>query len=780
MSLRSTSLGHDSSGSVHSSGEGKPIDDGYHEDEEEEEEEEEEEDDIEDDPPIFSSQVAVRKQFPPAVSSEDDDEEEGEKESLPANRRSASSLAKSRIRVESAIDQRRKDKRVVAVPESAHPEQPPSPPHHCPFQPPFNDNFPPCTRKDLNGNYIYDCYLPDPAPGFHQLADFEGKVEDLRASAWRERIAGEKRIADAVLGEEGRDLGRGLVRVVGLKRKIREEEVERREGGRGKRVKIGNEGEWAKQEDDDKISQSGRGRKGQRGKSLRLPPNHWTAWPMKPEDVPREWDRRRWDQAADDKPQPQAQTSRTLTREQMAVKQVKILEEVIIATFLKQAKEAFNKRDWEDSDPEQDPDLAAGETVEAHPKKPTVMADDDLARKILKPSVGGIFGKIDALLAGLRHQRAAYAGRLIMDSEGRAFQRRRRVSRSVSRVSTRKPMTKRKKKKKKGKGKGRMKSRSRSQSRKPSSEKRGKESRFVSGRSDDDDEVEDDGSGEDRGRQRVSISTRTRSKSRASGSKAPQASHLHPHPEHEESNGSLSSPADSTFADPSSSRSSSSSSSTASHQEGPTQSLDFSDQSPSPKARPLSTSQAPSRPPRDRKREPRSLSSRAPSLASITTTGQQPNLPRVRVQPRDWRDVLGVAGMVGWDGGVIGRASERLEGLLGERMEGLGGDGFGGEEDEEDEEEDDEEDDDEEDDDEEEEDDDDEDDDDEEEEEEAGEGEEREEREEHTNDDQESDKPIRSTTTRISPNSNHSATASEESPEISDGESSDQSHNSIT
>ncbi|KAI9659728.1 MAG: hypothetical protein M1831_003626 [Alyxoria varia] len=61
-----------------------------------------------------------------------------------------------------------------------------------------------------------------------------------------------------------------------------------------------------------------------------------------------------------------------------------------------------------------------------------------------------------------------------------------------------------------------------------------------------------------------------------------------------------------------------------------------------------------------------SNSSRAPS--SIASFNQRYS-KHARPRPRDWSEVLGTAALIGWDADVVKRAAQRCENLLGERME---------------------------------------------------------------------------------------------------------------
>ena len=161
---------------------------------------------------------------------------------------------------------------------------------------------------------------------------------------------------------------------------------------------------------------------------------------MRADEVPREEEGKKWE---DDNPFPRPPPSRP-------PRPSDLLGELLVARVLQKAKERFEARDWEpdesQSQAEQSADMASdtpdprtrkksrkstwtrsrhstgsiidtismGEIIDTvgpeKALKPVFIADDDLATKILHPSIRHILSKLDALLLGLHRARASYAG----------------------------------------------------------------------------------------------------------------------------------------------------------------------------------------------------------------------------------------------------------------------------------------------------------------------------------------------------------------------------------
>lgn len=121
-----------------------------------------------------------------------------------------------------------------------------------------------------------------------------------------------------------------------------------------------------------------------------IPPRVWTAWPLALEAVPREQEERKWVEAV--MPPPPYIVRPKLPGD--------ILRELLEAEVLRRARLKFAKRAWADTDDEDDGN-------EPTNMKPVIMADDERASKILKPTIHTILGRLDALLMGLHSARNA-------------------------------------------------------------------------------------------------------------------------------------------------------------------------------------------------------------------------------------------------------------------------------------------------------------------------------------------------------------------------------------
>lgn len=155
-------------------------------------------------------------------------------------------------------------------------------------------------------------------------------------------------------------------------------------------------------------------KRGEDGKPLWHPKDHWTAWPMAAEDVPREEERfgepSEW--WGDD----------GTFKVQEAWRPTQEMEEEIAALMMRKAKEDFkNARDCspgdfdveeagesdvemaETSDDEKGEDTLSAPSQEAvdDSEEPVMLADDETAAEILQPMVNDIMSKLDDLLRGL-------------------------------------------------------------------------------------------------------------------------------------------------------------------------------------------------------------------------------------------------------------------------------------------------------------------------------------------------------------------------------------------
>ncbi|KAK4694176.1 DNA (cytosine-5)-methyltransferase 1, partial [Lecanoromycetidae sp. Uapishka_2] len=121
------------------------------------------------------------------------------------------------------------------------------------------------------------------------------------------------------------------------------------------------------------------------------PPKVWTAWPLPPKYVPREDDERQWeDKEASSKPKPMKPRMPGET-----------LRELLVAQVLRKAKERFAAREWEEEDDDDD------DGKESTGLRPVILADDEQAMEILRPSIQHVLKNIDTVLMGLHIARSA-------------------------------------------------------------------------------------------------------------------------------------------------------------------------------------------------------------------------------------------------------------------------------------------------------------------------------------------------------------------------------------
>ncbi len=146
-----------------------------------------------------------------------------------------------------------------------------------------------------------------------------------------------------------------------------------------------------------------------------VPPRVWTAWPLAPEAVPREQEQRKWAEAII-LPLPY------IVRPKLPGD---ILRELLEAEVLRKARLKFTNRAWADIDEDGN---------EPTNLRPVVMADDERASKILRPTIHTILARLDALLMGLH---SASNASLAFDDSGNESQSQTRV-RSVSQPRSRK------------------------------------------------------------------------------------------------------------------------------------------------------------------------------------------------------------------------------------------------------------------------------------------------------------------------------------------------------
>lgn len=149
-------------------------------------------------------------------------------------------------------------------------------------------------------------------------------------------------------------------------------------------------------------------------------PSHWTAWPMPPDEVPREGEKvtekrgEEWTFRMEGDPRPST-----------------VLEDCLIAEVGRAARERLEGREWErgvlgvsdsehsnsvsDEGAESKTEDEGGKKSSKRPvadevqMRPIPLADEDTIRKMARPEVRRILQNLDDLLQSLHHQRAAYS-----------------------------------------------------------------------------------------------------------------------------------------------------------------------------------------------------------------------------------------------------------------------------------------------------------------------------------------------------------------------------------
>ena len=140
------------------------------------------------------------------------------------------------------------------------------------------------------------------------------------------------------------------------------------------------------------------------------PPKVWTAWPLPPGEVPREGEGKRWEEHGTLEREPSLGQGRSSEQ----------LQELVVAQVLQQARWRFQHRDHSNFEETQSQSgLSSREPARApdfscekgRPKalKPAIMADNQLASKILRPTISHTMMKLDGLLTGLHHARSSYS-----------------------------------------------------------------------------------------------------------------------------------------------------------------------------------------------------------------------------------------------------------------------------------------------------------------------------------------------------------------------------------
>ena len=234
------------------------------------------------------------------------------------------------------------------------------------------------------------------------------------ASTWRSWTAAERELAVSLDELRARDLSAHLYNSYALKRRarLRNSSAEIKQHQSKER--------WTRSKD------------GTTSEAW-VPPKMWTAWPMKAEEVPREGERN-----IEDLLDPC-----TLQRSKAGDRRSEVLEQCLLAEFLRIAKETFEAREWSDEDESEDEgdhdkssisssessfaSDTSGNSIEEssigaddisikdeqqsyldESKRPVFIADDGKARSILQPTIQHLLSQMDKLLFQLHRARQSH------------------------------------------------------------------------------------------------------------------------------------------------------------------------------------------------------------------------------------------------------------------------------------------------------------------------------------------------------------------------------------
>ena len=229
-------------------------------------------------------------------------------------------------------------------------------------------------------------------------------------STWRSWTEPERLLAASLDQIRAADLSIHLYNAHAMKRRLRTKEQQNTVPSWGSKER------WVRTRDNSEETPDDEG-----GDPFFLPPKVWTAWPIPLDEVPRDGGEklRRWGE----------DEQWTLSREGSGMPS-EDLQELLVAEVLRQAKESYRHRKWGSSEEElsvgpgngevfrkeaRESSTSAGDSHDdtfgykkSRSMKPLIMADDDQAREILKPTIRHILSKLDDLLVGLHHARQAY------------------------------------------------------------------------------------------------------------------------------------------------------------------------------------------------------------------------------------------------------------------------------------------------------------------------------------------------------------------------------------
>lgn len=206
-------------------------------------------------------------------------------------------------------------------------------------------------------------------------------------ATWRDRTAAERQIAVSLEQLRAKDLSAHLYNFYSLKRKLLEVQGE----------------QGTEPEHDGDLNPPAK---------AWVSSKSWVAWPMAPELVPRESHAQFRD----------ADVYQGTPTGNKTASSHELLQELLAARVCRLAKGKFYEREWENSGVESpatpdDPWLTRQAQIleevngpsQLEEDEPLVMADDEMAKTLLQPSLNHIGGKLDSILMGLHHARSSYA-----------------------------------------------------------------------------------------------------------------------------------------------------------------------------------------------------------------------------------------------------------------------------------------------------------------------------------------------------------------------------------
>lgn len=230
-------------------------------------------------------------------------------------------------------------------------------------------------------------------------------------STWRNWTAPERDLAASLDQLQAKDLSVHLYNSFKLRQKNRTRDPSQRAGA---------------------SKHSGKAKEG----SQWIPPKVWAAWPLPPGIVPREHDEWRWEKDAVPLEVYLAKPKRPGQH----------LKEILFAQVLRKAKDQLRDRPWGDTQHPTDSPIRAPQQLQGRQgsfsgrlgakedkqvlsQKPVVMADDQRASEILRPTVQHMMSKLDDLLMGLHHARSSYLSAEDSGSESQSQTSQRSTSR---------------------------------------------------------------------------------------------------------------------------------------------------------------------------------------------------------------------------------------------------------------------------------------------------------------------------------------------------------------